>query len=54
MKKTWVKKSFVAVLSLCLVVCCAILCVHISNENKLDEIQQDALDTLTEGLGHIR
>ena len=49
--KTVAKKVLAPFLSLCLVVCSVLLCVHISNESKLDKTWQDALETLTEDLG---
>ena len=49
--KTVAKKVLATFLSLCLVVCSILLCVHISNESKLNKTWQDALETLTEDLG---
>ena len=51
MKRSRLKRSLVVFLSLCLAVCCTILCVHISKENKLDKIQQVALEMLNEDIG---
>ncbi len=51
MKKTWTKRSLVTLLSLCLAICCTGLCLNVSKENKLNKIQQAALQTLTEDLG---
>jgi len=51
MGKSKLKRSLVVCLSLCLSVCCAILGVHISEENELDKIQKVALETLNEDIG---
>ena len=51
MLKNRVKRCLVVFLSLCFAACCTVLCVHITKENKLNQIRQEALATLAEDLG---
>ena len=51
MKKAFVKRSILAVFSLCFALCCVMLCVYITKEKKLNLIQREALETLEEDIG---
>ena len=51
MGKSKFKKRLIVILSLCLAICCTILCAHIFKESKLDKIQREALETLSKDIG---